>query len=751
MQRQDHLGLLCDVNELSALLAGSVNTEDFLRRIVELVAQHMHADVCSVYFFDEHRNALILRVTRGLSKVAEGNTTLQVGEGLVGTCFATMHSICEAEASKNPAYKFIQGSDEELYDVFLAVPIVRGAERIGVLVVQRRTGSSFQQHDIMALRAIASQLAASIENARALLSAANGREEAPARTPVSTRYVRGTSACEGFAIGNPIIVDHAKSQEILRQRSFQQRFTKADLEAALDLTEEQLKELERRLDESLPEVASLIFAAHILMLNDHEFRGQLFQCVDAGDNPPDAVGQVTQKYIEIFQRQKSTLMREKAKDIEDLAKRILINLIQQDYELVSQAEGRIVIARELFPSDILKLSSERVGGIVLVSGGITSHVSILVRSMGLPLVIAEAPDLLNLTPECEVVLDATDGLVHVNPKADVRANLVERNRLRHATADGADGVRPETYSEDRVRVHLLANINLLAEIPHALAYKAEGVGLYRSEFPFMIRSDFPSEEEQYVVYRRLVEGFGEREVTIRTLDIGGDKILAYSDHTAREKNPALGLRSIRFSLRHKDLFHKQLRAILRAGAGAHLRIMFPLITSLDEFLAARTEVQHCQDNLRREGIACNEHPAIGMMVEVPSVVEIIEDLARHSAFFCIGTNDFIQYTLAVDRGNEKVAGYYLPHHPAVLRSLKRIVAAGRAANIDVSICGELAHDLPYVPFLLGIGVRSFSVDPHFLPRLQEHIAKIRVADAELQAAHILQESRIENLARYFGH
>jgi phosphotransferase system enzyme I (PtsP) len=279
---------------------------------------------------------------------------------------------------------------------------------------------------------------------------------------------------------------------------------------------------------------------------------------------------------------------------------------------------------------------------------------------------------------------------------------------------------PETRTRDKARVHLMANINLLSELDLALELKAEGIGLYRSEFPFIVRSDLPSEEEQRLVYERLFDKMDRRPVWIRTLDVGGDKVLPYLD-TLQEDNPELGLRSIRFSLKHRDIFDQQVRAILRAGAHSpSLGIMFPMISSIDEFRTACQTVRQAIAELTEENLPHHREPQLGAMIELPAIVEIIDELAREADFLSIGTNDFTQYMLAADRTNKHVSAYYQPYHPSVLRALARIVQRAAGSQVPVSVCGEVAHQKDFVPFLIGIGLRRLSVDPQFLPACKEN-------------------------------
>jgi phosphotransferase system enzyme I (PtsP) len=307
----------------------------------------------------------------------------------------------------------------------------------------------------------------------------------------------------------------------------------------------------------------------------------------------------------------------------------------------------------------------------------------------------------------------------------------------------------QTYSRDGVRVRLLANINLLHELKLAQSLNAEGIGLYRTEFPFIVRNDFPSEEEQYRIYRAVVEAMPDREVTFRTLDVWGDKTLEHLPKLG-EANPFLGLRAIRFSLRNRDIFVQQLRAILRSGADAPLKIMFPFISSVDDFLLAREMVIKSQQELEAEGVLYHRQPQLGAMIELPSAVELADELAQVGDFFSIGTNDLIQYMLAVDRTNALVSDLYLPHHPAVLRVLKRIANAAHHHGIELSLCGELGTNLKMLPFLLGIGIHTLSMDADMIPTIQAKIAEIDVRQSERLAEELLRLGKISEVEEHLG-
>lgn len=741
VKNQDHLSLLCDIGELAALVTDSSDMDGFLKRAVELVACHLQAHVGSIYLFVESRKELVLRATMGLNPSAVGQIRMKSGEGLVGLALDTMQPICEGHASRNPQFKYFEQADEERFESLLAVPIQRGQVKIGVLVVQHETPNYFDGVDTLALRAIASQLAGALENLRLLMDIGTPEGSACTLDPSDGPcFYKGEAAAKGFAHApaivlagkrHPLLDDLPDEQFETGQRAFRQ---------AISDTTHQLKELQKRLTRRLQESATLIFEAHFMILKDQRFVERMATLIEEGQPAAKAVRQVARYYMQQFAASNSAYLREKKEDIEDLARRILKNLLVEKLQGQEELRHRIVIARQVYPSDILKLASEQIAGIVLVSGGVTSHVAILARSLAIPLVIADRRELLFIAPGTPVLLDGDVGNVYVNPSARIIAQFEERNAARSAGNTMAEGMRDQTMTDDGHRIVLMANINLISDLELAHRVKAEGVGLYRTEFPFLIRAGFPSEQEQYLIYKKLLDGMPDRPVTIRTLDVGGEKLLPYYDG-GPEPNPELGLRSIRFSFRHPEHFDMQIRAILRAAADhPALCIMFPLIGSVEEFRQARRRVLDALHALSRDQLAHCRQVQIGLMIELPAAVEIADALAEEADFFSVGTNDFVQYMLGVDRTNEKVAEYYRCGHPAVLRGLNRVVKAARKAGIPVSVCGEMGHNPDYIPFFVGIGVTALSADPHFLPLVQTAIAELSLARAQAFAGELLSKS-----------
>lgn len=746
--RKDNVDLICDIAELAGLFERSSSLDDFLDTVTQIIAWHMKAAVCSIYLFEEETQTLVLRATQGLDKSAVGEARLRLGEGITGLAMKELRPICEARGSKNPHFKYLPEILEDQFEAFLAVPILRGLARIGVLVVQDPQPHYFDQNDVKALRAIAGQLATTLENAKLFLSL-HGAPISRATTLVPLpRLLRGKPASDGIAIGRGSILSMIDEEALRAFDSDLSPRTLDDFHRALKETERQLSALQKKLEEDLSDVASLIFSAHLLILKDASFSGTIIQAIEKGTPPHQAISEVVNQYIEIFARSSNERLREKVLDVKDLGHRLLLNLMSHDPELADY-EGSIIIAREILPSQLFKLASQRAAGIILLSGNLTSHISILARSLNIPTLLIDDAVLLERGEGLSLILDAVQGTLLIDPDDEVltsyRKLIEERNRLDLLEPE----VQASTHTRDGVRIRLYANINLLSDLTLAKRWKAEGIGLYRSEIPFIVRDSFPSEEEQFRIYRRLLEEMNGHSVTLRTLDIGGDKMLSYMPN-AKEANPFLGLRAIRFSLRNPAIFTQQLRAMLRAGAGTNIRIMFPFISSTDEYLQAREMVYSCIDDLAHEDLPHNAKPALGMMIELPSAVELIDELCHEADFISIGTNDLIQYLLAVDRTNELISDLYLPHHPAVLRALFKVGDAACRHGVEVSVCGDVATDVKLIPFLLGCGIHTLSLDSRHIPAVQSAVEKTDMAQARESAREMVKLSSISEVAAYLG-
>jgi len=744
--RKDNVDLICSIGELAGLFEKSQNLEDFLQTVVNIVAYHMRAAVCSVYLYEEDTQELVLTATQGLD-LKTRQVRLKLGEGLTGIALKELRPLREGSGSKNPNFKFIPGISEEKYQAFLAVPILRGLVRIGALVLQDPVADYFDENDTKALQAIAAQLATTIENAKLLMALHQLRPPPMAiKTPEplkDVKFIRGKPASRGHATGRPTIFGGAMDQFVVDDDSPSKSCTLADFHRSLADTEAQLEKLQVVMEERLADVASMIFSAHLLIVKDPKFSGAMEELIQKGETPPQAIYTVVNQYINLFSASANPRLREKVQDLKDLGRRLLQNL-RADQEAAVDYAGHIVIAGELLPSDVLKLSAQKAEGIIQVGGAVTSHIAILARSLNLPMVVVEEVRLFEAAQDHRLLIDGDQGNVYIDPDDKIINSFADLDASRREAEEYAANMKEETWTSDGVRVQILANINMLSELTTARKLKAEGVGLYRSEFPFIVRNNFPSEEEQYRIYRLILDEMEGRDVVFRTLDVGGDKMLSYFPNVS-ESNPFLGLRAIRFSFRYKDVFIQQLRALLRAGVGANLKIMFPMISSVDDFIHARDVVCESIALLKKEGVEHNNQPQLGAMIELPAAVEVSDELAEEADFLSIGGNDLVQYMLAVDRTNQHISDLYVSHHPAVLRALKRVADASIKRGTPLSFCGEMAADAKMQPFLLGIGIRQFSVESRMIPVVHQSLSAMDSRRCEEHAARLLTLGRISEV------
>jgi phosphotransferase system enzyme I (PtsP) len=746
---RDHVELLHDIGELQGIITDSPDLDILLGRICKMVAVSLGADVCSVYVFDRESEELTLRSTYGLSPDSTGVVRMKLGDGLTGLALKELRSIRVDVASQHPNYRFFPGIGEEAFESFIAVPVTRGLVRIGAITAQRDVAHHFDDRDVMALKVVAAQLASMMENIRLLsvMSSVAG-DAPPTRIVPPLDVIHGRVGSGGFALGPATVLGSTQTLESLCAEA-DGAFGIADFKRAVRATEEQVMRMEAEVEKALSGDASLIFSSHLLVLKDPHFGGRMEKLIESGSAVGKTVLAVTRSLTQKFRTSTNTYLQEKASDVEDLAVRLMRNVIGGE-EDPSSLKGTIVIAQELVPSDIVRFASQGVGGVILMSGGVTSHLAILARSVRLPLVLADEPRLALLPPKTTVLIDADEGMAYVDPSEEVIRGVKEAVANRDRTCEAPAEGMCESTTIDGVRIAVLANINLLAELETAECAGAEGIGLYRTEFPYLVRNRFVTEQEQVSIYARLVAKFEGKPITIRTLDIGGDKMMRVTDDAVKEENPFLGLRSIRFSLAHRDVFEQQVRAIMRAAEGADVKIMLPMISSVEEFEEARGIIRSCAEQLAASGEEYKHDIPVGVLVELPSAVALIDELCDVADFISIGTNDLIQYTLGVDRTNARVSTLYVAHHPAVLRSIARVAEAAARSGVDLAVCGDMAGDPRYIPFLLGVGIRCLSVAPEAMALVREKIASTNSVEATVAARAALTASRAAESAEALG-
>lgn len=745
--KKDNIDLICSIGELAGLFKEQTNIEGFLQQVVHMIADHLHSDTCSIYLQQKGTGNLLLMASVGIPASFIGKLELREEEGITGRSLAELKPLRIPRASGSPYYKYVPGTEEEQYEAFLAVPIIHGLDKVGVISLQHKTEDYFTKDDERALSAIASQLAATLENARLLLAIGNspvmeeaGDEKAEEAAPA---LIRGTPVSPGIAAGTPVYIGEQYHERYLRYEKTERPppYTMEHFTAAVARTAEELEKIQLTMQEELSEVGSLIFSSHLLMLKDEQFSGMMVQRIEAGTHPIRAILEVVNTYIDLFTDNRNVFVQEKIHDVKDLGHRLLRNLEETQIE-EGDYSGQIVLSRDILPSDLIKLKVQHAEGFILYGVSTAAHIAILSRSLNVPVITTASQDFFSLSKADYIVMDANQGNIFVDPKMEIVQKYEETKKTVSKIEESEQTLPATTVTEDGEKITVLANINLLSDIQTAQRLGAEGIGLYRSEFPFIIRNTFPSEEEQYQVYSRVFSLIGEgKEVALRTLDIGGDKKLSHIIEQ-NESNPFLGLRAIRFSLRHRDIFAAQIRAMLRAGDGRCLNIMFPLISSLDEFLDARDFVFDCIADLSKEEIPYNNAPRLGAMVELPSAVEVIEELAEHAEFLSIGTNDLVQYVLGIDRTNELVSDLYKLHHPAIVRIVERIIRSCVKRGCDVSVCGDAAMDIPMLRFMIGAGLRKISVDPKKIYEVKKAVAGINSEAAQKIAVKALRTARV---------
>ncbi|OQX82195.1 MAG: phosphoenolpyruvate--protein phosphotransferase [Candidatus Omnitrophica bacterium 4484_70.1] len=519
------------------------------------------------------------------------------------------------------------------------------------------------------------------------------------------------------------------------------------LEEALIQTRREIADLQKKISDSLGYKEAKIFEAHMLVLEDRMLIEEVIkQIKNQRVNVEFAFYQSIKKYTQTLRELDDEYLKERSSDIEDVAKRVLRKLLKKDFlSLEGIKEKVIVVAHNLSPSDTALLPKSNVLGFITDVGGRTSHTAIIARSLEIPAVVGTEIATSKIKGGETVIVDGTEGIVYVNPTTKKIKEYEKKRSTIVKKIPVAKSIPSQT--KDGKKIILSANIELPEELSSLVTYGAEGIGLYRTEYIFLGRKELPSEDEQYKAYVNVARKVRPHSVIIRTIDIGGDKFLS-KPQVPYEFTPFLGWRAIRFCLANPHIFKTQLRAILRASGEGNVKIMFPMISGIEELKEAKKILKECKEELRRERKRFDENIAVGVMIEVPSAALIAEILAKECDFFSIGTNDLIQYSLAVDRADEKVAYLYEPAHPAVLRLIRNVIREAHAQGIWVGMCGEMAGDPLFTPLLLGLGLDEFSMPPPSIPKVKELICELTFMEAEEIALRALNFSTPKEVEKF---
>ncbi len=712
------------LRRLREVMAEQISTQARLDKIVVQIASNMVAEVCSVYVLHAD-GRLELYATEGLNREAVHLTTMRKGEGLVGLIAASAEPLSLPDAQSHPAFSYKPETGEEIYLSFLGVPILRGGNTLGVLVVQNRARRLYSDEEVEALQTTAMLLAEMI---------AGGELQAMLPGPAVLRQplsLKGVTVNEGFGLGHVVL--HEPRVIVTRFVAENVEAEEVRLDEAIAALRESIDRLVDRGNEAGPGEHREVLQTFRMFAHDRGWLRRLREAVLSGLTAEAAVERVQSDTRAKLVRQTDPYIRDRLHDLDELANRLLHQLTGQSLVASHETlpENAVIVARSMGPAALLEYDRSRIRGLVLEDGGVGSHVAIIARALGIA-AVGDVANISNLAePGDAIIVDGSLGEVQVRPSSDVEAAYAEKARLGARRQEQYRKLRDApARTRDGVEIGLHMNAGLLLDLPHVVETGAASIGLFRTELLFMVVPHFPRVDEQFALYRSVMEAVRDRPVTFRTLDIGGDKILPYMTGLD-EENPALGWRAIRIGLDRPGLLRSQIRALLRAGAGREMRIMFPMIAVVSEFDAAKAMV-----NREVAYLARHDHPMptaikLGAMVEVPSLLWQLDELAARVDFMSVGSNDLMQYLYAVDRDNKRVSGRFDPLAAPMLRALKSIADAGRAKGVPVTLCGELGGKPLAALALIALGYRNLSMSPSSIGPIKATIMATDLAEAEV--------------------
>lgn len=683
--------------------------------IVLRVKESMQVDLCSVYLADHVRKQNVLMASDGLNQEAVGKVRIDFGHGLTGLVGEREEVVNIAEATTHPRFYFVPNSGEENFHAYLGVPIIHHRKLLGVLVVQRHESKVFDEDSVTFLITIAAQLSGAIAHAEASGGVSNVVEEKVVRSAVP---FTGQPGSPGVGVGEAFVIYPSADLDAIPDRIIDDSEGEEKIFlSAVEGVKQDIKALLEKLADRLPAEDRALFDAYLLMLEKESLVGDVVERIRQGNWASGALRDSIKEHLRAFEAMEDAYLRERGEDIKDLGRRILVRLQSGgDSGTRNYPRNTVLVGAEITAAMLAEVPITQLAGVVSVTGSRTSHVAILARAMGIAAVMgADIP--VGRIDGLNIIVDGYRGQVYVSPTKSI---LDEFNRLakeeQELSADLASLQDLPSETPDGLHIPLHINSGLLADLIPKDTNGAEGIGLYRTEFPFMIRDRFPGEEEQYQIYRQILQSFNYGPVTLRTLDVGGDKSLPY--FPIKEDNPFLGWRGIRITLDHPEIFLVQLRAMLRASEGLdNMQLLLPMINSVHEVDDSLAILKRAYEELIEEGCKINM-PKLGVMIEVPSAVYQVREIARRVDFLSVGTNDLTQYLLAVDRNNSRVAESYDALHPAVLRAIVQVVEGSHAERKPVSVCGEMAGDPASAILLIGMGVDSLSMSVANLPRIK---------------------------------
>ena len=712
------------LRRLREVMADPSNAQVRLDRIVVLIAANMVAEVCSVYVLRAD-NTLELYATEGLNHEAVHLTTMKTGEGLVGLIAQRAEPLSLSDAQAHPSFSYKPETGEEVYHSFLGVPVLRGGKTLGVLVVQNKARRTYSEEEIEALQTTAMILAEMIATGELQSLVQPGKDIALSQPLAMT----GTPIADGVGLGHVVL---HQPRIIVKQLIAEDTHSEVErLNAAIEAMRLSIDDLIARGDGMGQGEHREVLETVRMFAHDRGWTKRLRETVMTGLTAEAAVERVQSDARAKLQRQTDPYLRERLHDLDDLANRLLHQLAGESLYVEADAlpDNAILVARTMGPAALLDYDRGRLRGLVLEDGGSSSHVAIIARALGIPCVgeVANITDLVDSGDA--IIIDGASGDIRIRPMPDVVTAYGEKARLRAKRQEQYHKLRDvASITRDGVKIDLHMNAGLLLDMQHVEETSAASIGLFRTELQFMLAPKFPRMSEQQKLYRSVLDALPEKVVTFRTLDIGSDKVLPYMTKL-EEENPALGWRAIRIGLDRPGLLRSQLRAMLRAGGGRQLRIMFPMIATVAEFDAAKAIVEREVNHLKRHNYELPVSLDLGVMVEVPSLLWQLDELCERVEFLSVGSNDLVQYLYAADRDNKRVSKRYDNLSIPVLRALKRIVDKAAGTNTSVTLCGEMGGKPLDAVVLAAIGYRGLSMSP-------SSIGPVKAAIIETNLAHL---------------
>ncbi|MCH7311417.1 phosphoenolpyruvate--protein phosphotransferase [Acinetobacter sp. ANC 4805] len=712
------------VQEINA----SVSLHDSLDIMVNHVAEAMHVDVCSIYLLDERNKRYVLMASKGLKPEAVGHVSLNVGEGLVGLVGKREEIVNLDNAPKHERFAYLPETGEELFNSFLGVPVMYRRKVMGVLVVQNQEPQDFSEAAESFLVTLCAQLSGVIAHAHAVGNIDVFRKPTSGS---SYKTFQGVSGAGGIALGRAIVLYPPADLAAIPDREAEDISDELELlDQAIAAVRLEIQSLDEKMKDSLMSEERALFSVFLRMLDENALPSEIKDHIRTGSWAQGAVRKVIDKHVALFAQMEDDYLRERVSDLKDLGRRILACLQENDSSHRELSPDSILIGEEISTAALVELPVDKIAAIVTSEGAANSHMVIVARALGIPTVVGVTELPITTLDDIEMIVDAYQGRIFVNPPRRLRQRYKEVQKEEEQIAkDLKQYETKDAITPDGVSIPLFVNTGLMIDVVRGVQRGAKGVGLYRSEIPFMLRERFPGEEEQRAIYRQQLSHFANKPVIMRTLDIGADKDLPY--FSIEEENSALGWRGLRFTLDHPEIFSAQIRAMLKASIGLNnLHILLPMVTSV-------SEVEEVLYLLERDWLAVQEEeqvkitkPKLGIMVEVPSVLFQIGEFAELVDFFSVGSNDLTQYLLAVDRNNPHVANVYSHFHPSILRALKRLVEDCHEHQKPVSICGEMAGDPLSAVLLMAMGFNTLSMSSSNILRVRKAICHVPMTDAQ---------------------